>query len=302
MKSTGNNTDGIHVDGPGNDIAISHCDFTTGDDAIALNCPEGYSGSISRVSVSSCTFNSVSMMRMYTANFGPKFNIETVTVSNCSGKLEVGGFLIGIDPNSNPNSVDAVSITDCTITAPILLAMLEHYGSIALKNVTFVPVRNSVWTKYEPNYTCAVVRPNPGAAAQPITGSSLSFENCTIYRPSDIPVNAVQLEQGQVIGNLTFNGFTVVDAGSYSRIPELISVNGGSIGQLVLNSLENNNINALLTAGGFSCVRSVSGTGVLATGWKFPDTVMANGVPYISATTGAASVKIGGVIVPYPQR
>jgi len=43
----------------------------------------------------------------------------------------------------------------------------------------------------------------------------------------------------------------------------------------------------------------VSGSGVLATGWKFPDEVMADGVPYISATNGLPSIKIGGVVEPY---
>ncbi|MEI4861360.1 hypothetical protein Q8G41_27615, partial [Klebsiella pneumoniae] len=71
------------------------------------------------------------------------------------------------------------------------------------------------------------------------------------------------------------------------------------IGQLVLDSLDNHNISALLSAGGFSSVTSVSGTGVLATGWKFPDAVMANGVPYISASTGAPSIKVNGAVVPY---
>jgi hypothetical protein len=300
LHATGDNTDGLHFDGPANDVSIQGCDFKTGDDAIALNCPEGYSGNISRVSVSNCTFDSISMIRLYTANAAGKFNISTVNVSNCSGTLSGGGFIIGIDPGSNPNSVDGLSITDCTITAPAVLSMLENYGSIALKNVTFIPLRNSdVWSKLEPNHTCAILRPNPGAPAYPITGASLSFENVTIKRQSNIPVDAVQLEKGQVIGNLTFNGLAVADAGSFSPIPELISANSASIGQLVLDSLNNHNIKGLLSAGGFSSVKSVSGAGVLATGWQFSDSVMADNVPYISATTGLPSIKINGVVVPY---
>src|ERR1039457_3096760 len=66
MRSTGLNTDGLHFDGPANDIEISNCDITTEDDGIALNCPEGYTGDISRVTVTNCTFQSLSMMRLYT--------------------------------------------------------------------------------------------------------------------------------------------------------------------------------------------------------------------------------------------
>ncbi len=46
LRSVGTNTDGLHFDGPANDISISNCEFFCGDDAIALNCPEGYTGSI----------------------------------------------------------------------------------------------------------------------------------------------------------------------------------------------------------------------------------------------------------------
>ena len=56
----------------------------SGDDSIALNCPEGYSGNISRVAVTNCTFNSLSLMRLYTTKRESyKFNIDTVSVSIC---------------------------------------------------------------------------------------------------------------------------------------------------------------------------------------------------------------------------
>jgi hypothetical protein len=70
FKSKRLSTDGLHFDGPANDITISKCDFTTGDDSIALNCPEGYTGNISRVTVTDCTFNSLSLMRLYTTGGG----------------------------------------------------------------------------------------------------------------------------------------------------------------------------------------------------------------------------------------
>jgi hypothetical protein len=40
---------------------------------------------------------------------------------------------------------------------------------------------------------------------------------------------------------------------------------------------------------------------VLATGWQFPNAVMSNNVPYISANSGLPSIKINGVVEPYPQ-
>jgi len=56
---------------------------------------------------------------------------------------------------------------------------------------------------------------------------------------------------------------------------------------------------AAATANGFSSIGSVSGNGVLATGWEFPDAVMVDGVPYISANSGLPSIKVGGVVETY---
>ena len=75
---------------------------------------------------------------------------------------------------------------------------------------------------------------------------------------------------------------------------------GGTVGQLAFDSVNSSNIKAPFEMGGFSNVGLVSGAGVLATGWEFPDAVMANGVPYISAATGTPSIKINGVVEPYP--
>jgi len=84
-------------------------------------------------------------------------------------------------------------------------------------------------------------------------------------------------------------------------MPELLDIAQGSIGQLVFGSLNSNNIVVPVSEGGFSSVGSVSGAGVLATGWEFPDSVMADGVPYFSASTGLPSIKINGVVQLYQQ-
>src|SRR6202043_3677064 len=123
METSGLSTDGLHFDGPANDITISNCDFKTGDDSIALNCPEGYSGDISRVTVTNCTFNSWSLMRLYTILGPNKFKIDTVNVSNCIGTLAEAAFLIGLSSGSNPNSVDGLTISDCSLFAPTVLGI-----------------------------------------------------------------------------------------------------------------------------------------------------------------------------------
>jgi hypothetical protein len=300
MRSHGLSTDGLHFDGPANDIAISNCDFATGDDSIALNCPEGYSGDISRVAVNNCTFNSLSLMRLYTVNWGTnKFNIDSVSVSNCNGKLTEAAFLIGLAGGSNPNSVASLTVSDCSLSAPAILGIAENFGNIALKNVSFNPWQTDVvWVATQSNRVCAFLRPSPLYGNVSFVGSNLSFENCQICRYANLSVAAVVLENDSTIGNVTFNGFAMQEAGSPTPVPALLDIGSGSIEALVLNSLSSNNILAPVW-GEFSSVGMVSGTGVLATGWEFPDDVMANGVPYLSASTGLPSIKVGGVVEAY---
>jgi hypothetical protein len=301
MKSRGVQTDGLHFDGPANDITISNCDFTTGDDSIALNCPEGYSGDISNVTVKDCTFNSFSLMRLYTTYFNSnKFHIDSVSVRNCSGKLIEAAFLIGISGNSDSNSIDHLSISDCNLTAPTVLGMAENFGNITLKNVTLNPWSSRVaWLESQSSRLCAFVRPSPLYGNITFSGARLSFEGCTIghYGAS---VAAVILDNNSIIENVVFDGFAVMQFGTLTPVPSLVDIGSGSIGQLVLDSVDSSQVTGPVSANGFASVSSVSGLGVLATGWAFPDAVMADGVPYISASTGRPSIKINGVIQPYP--
>ena len=302
LQSAGFNTDGLHFNGPANDITISNCKFTTGDDSIALNCPEGYAGDISRVSVTGCTFNSLSLMRLYTADGIRKFNINTVSVSNCIGEFTAAAFLIGLIQGSNPNSVDGLTISNCKLTASTVLGIAENFGAIVLNNVTFNPSQqNALWFPPQVNQTCGFLRPSPFYGDVPFVGSSLTFENCIIYRQSHVAVEPLMLENNSMIANVSFNGFAVQGPqGTNPMIPTLLEIDSGSIGQLVMTNLNASEIQTPISANQFSNIGSVSGAGVLATGWEFPNGVMANDVPYISANSGAPSIKIEGVVESYP--
>jgi len=300
FQGVGANSDGIHFDGPDNDITISNCSFAVQDDSIALNCPEGYYGNISRVTVTNCTFNSFSMMRLYTTSGTSPYTIDTVKVSNCTGIFTDAVFFIGIFGVSPPNAVTGLTVSGCNFTAPVLLGVAECFGNIVLTNVTFVPANANDWIPSETNHVPAILRPPSTFAPVPFTGSSLILQNFVIMRNSDIEVAGLILEVGMAIDYLEIDGFSLQDAGPFQPVPVLIDIEEGSIGQLVINSSESQKIAAPVSPGGFSSVGSVSGVGVLATDWEFPDAVMANEVPYISATTGLPSIKIDGVVEPYP--
>ena len=303
MKSFGLSTDGLHFDGPSNDITITNCDFTTGDDAIAVNCPEGNSGDITNVSVSNCTFNSLTLMRIFTTiGDDLKFYAKNIAVSNCTGTFSEVAFLLGLANYSNPDSID-LSVTDCILTTLTVLATAENFGNIVLTRVTMIPITN-IFTWLPPmssDAEPAFMRPSPLYETIPSVGSNLTFNNCVIARKSRINVAGVVMANGSTIENLTFNGFALKDAGSYEPVPRLLNLISGSIGQLVVNSLSSQNITAPVSRGGFASIGQVSGSGaaVLTTGWKFPDAVMADEVPYISANSGLPSIKVNGVVEPY---
>jgi hypothetical protein len=98
---------------------------------------------------------------------------------------------------------------------------------------------------------------------------------------------------------LVLNGIAVQDTGTFSPLSALFNIGQGSVDNLVIDSVNPKQIETLIAPGNFSTIGSVAGSGVLATGWKFPDAVMANGVPYISANSGLPSIKINGVVEPY---
>lgn len=291
MQSHGPSTDGLHFDGPANDISITNCQFTTDDDAIALNCPEGYSGNISRVMVTNCKFNSWSFMRLY-STAAASFNIDSVSVSNCTGSLEQAAFLIGAGTNAHPNSVNGLTISDCTLTAPAVLEVGANFGNIMLKNVTLIPSGSSDSLGY------AFLRTSKYFADGTYLGASLLLQNCTVQRNADRAVAAVILEYNSVISALEFNGFAVQNTGNFRKAADLVTISAGSVGQLILDAVDSSNISAPVSPGGFSSIGSVNGSGVLATRWVFPDSVMANEVPYISASRNLPCIKVGGVVQP----
>jgi hypothetical protein len=288
LKSKGLSTDGLHFDGPANDIAISGCDFTMGDDAIALNCPEGYTGSISNVSVTDCTFNSLTMVRLFAIfDNSSKTTIDNVTVKNCSGTLSLAGFSICDGSGGNPDSVKSLTVSDCSLKAPAVLDISANFGTVLLKNVTLIPFDSN-----NPPGLAFVRSSALFFGRQTYIGSSLTFENCSIVSGGDFDVAALIIENKSSIANLAFNGFA-------TQGKELLNIVSGSLGNVVLNAVDCTRTKAPVSSNGFASIGSISGTGVLATGWEFPDAVMANGVPFLSAETHLPSIKVKDVTEPY---
>lgn len=296
MQSYGPSTDGLHFDGPANNITIADCQFTTADDAIALNCPEGYSGNIENVIVTNCMFSSWSLMRMETIQSSGAWNrslIRNVQVTGCKGQLEIAAFLLGAGADALPESISGVTISNCTLIAPAVLEIGANFGTVGLDNVSFTPAGNYV----SPGY--AIARTSPFFYECVYAGTSLTLTNCLITRASGVDVAAVIVEYGSSIANFEVNGLSIND--SHKAVAAMVNLATGTMGVLDIDAVNSNRIAKPVSGEGFAAINEVTsaGLGVLNSGWEFPNSVMGNEVPYISAETGEPSIKVNGVVEPY---
>ena len=307
--TTTTETDGIHIDGPISDVRIDKCWFSVpGDDNIAMNAPEGLAGlgNISRVTVSNCIFyNGLTAVRCYAyVNSSKSFTVSNVVITNCTGSVRGSSgitaavFALG-EVNTGSKPLDAIAnwtASNCQFTSDGYYCRVnDPVGVLIQDNCAWLsPTNANPWVGFQAGTTGGT------------TISDLQFNNCKIYRNSagSAAAYAIQTAANAKITKVTFNGFSI-DAPSgtaYTAVPYLIDIpTGGSIGQLVINSIDSTNITALVNPGtlGFAGITTISGPGVLATGWQIPDSVMANNTPYISATganAGKACVKIAGVV------
>jgi len=298
FRSLGPSTDGLHFDGPANDITISGCNIISGDDAIALNCPEGYSGNIARVTVSNCVFDSWSLMRLdtiQTSGNAYKFDIDAVTVQNCTGKFKMAAFLLGQGAGTHTESIHSLTVSDCAFEAPAVLEIGANFGVVRLTRVSFT----SRDMHGEPGF--AFARTSPYFYGCTYAGSLLEFENCLIDPSNHRAVAAVIPMYQSSIDTVRFNGYSWNKSSSSSATsPVLLDFVSGDIRHLIIDALDSDRILQPVSAQGFSHISLVSGSGVLSTAWEFPDNSMADSVPYISASTGKPAIKIDGIRMPYP--
>lgn len=303
--STGTTRDGLHYCGPCEDINVDSCYFQTGDDAIAINCPEGFGGDITRVAVTNCVFDmSLTVMRIYTsidaAHMPGGNNVHhasKIVVSNCTGITSSGTFTLGISqgPNSTTD-VDQIrdfSVSNCTFSSPLgLTAITVSMGSFSLRGVKFIPFAES----YFPN--------NPGTA--PIINiwggdavGELLVDDFTILRNPEgnsVPAAFISTNSGSFFGRMILRNIRVVDeAGtSYGAVPAMLDLNG-TVAMLRLDELDMTKFTALASSAGWGNVTALRGDGPIQANVQTPDSVMDNGSLYLSSNaSGAPSIKVGG--------
>jgi hypothetical protein len=285
------NTDGIHLDGPCGTFDVEGAYFATGDDAIAVNLPEGYGGSCGGGTIKNVTYaGSLSGFRTYTNSAG--YTLGPVTLSNLTGFMSNSSgadtptlLRLGYNSPYAADEIQSIKVTNANITlSPTsagpasIVTVQQNVGELSFGNVTWNgPVSASPWLNFVTasttvgNYTCT---------------------NCTIYRNTSGNAAAFwgAVPATDTITHAECNGCSVVNqAGqTYAPLPYAWDVRtGGAIGTYVMTA-QDPSLNPTFTNGNeWSGISSFYGPGISA---YYRNTVFLNLPP---ATYCGLSVSIG---------
>lgn len=303
------NTDGCHVDGPGNDLRIVNCFFRTGDDSIALNSPEGYGGLIQRVTVANCTaFQSQTLMRIYTGSGpgsvgGAQPLVDSVSVTNYNGSANLAGLLLGVElgnVNTKFSTITNIKWSNSVIQAPLVCVLMDNIGNVDFENVTLTGA-TGIPSSPLPQWSFFEGGPSN------VQVDSLSATNCTLVQTTAGPyangiLSCVGGFQGWGVGvlsikRLNVNGVKLVYEFTNGETPipnaDLIYLGSSTIGHLQLDAVDSTNITALVDD--VTKITTMSGAGLLASAWPVPASRVMNGSMFLDSTSNVPRINVGGV-------
>ncbi len=219
-------TDGVHIDGPSNDIVISDSYFHTGDDSVALNAPEGYCGPITRATITNSTFHgSISGARLYSAGVtcrsGAIPTVDHVSISNYNGDALVAALVIGLGkphPLNIPRSITDLKWTNSIVTTPSGVYVDDTIGTFMLDNIklrglTNGAMLNAIWT----HSTISYLKVRNVSLIRTPTGNT----------PHAGVFDGTEYYGSAVINDLDIDGFKIEDEGGpYADLKALIEMAG----------------------------------------------------------------------------
>jgi len=286
LSIQGTNTvhqDGIHIFGPANDISISNCRFIAlGDDAIAINAPEGYGGTISRVTVTNCIFYStLTMARIYSV-IATNYTVDNVVFSNCTGNIinSIGvangvGFRIGNGGvGATQDWIRHLSINNCRVIGLAFMEFSDNAGDISVSNCTYTCNDGSVPAFY--------------FVANSIV-AHLNIDNFTLYRDASgfSTPYLVSTSYGTggavpgIINLLNLRNYQIVNAvgTSYAGVQtSMFNTTQGTINEIGLSNINKNYIGTVAT--NYANIGSIGGIGCSV--FTLPDAPIKIGTVYLS--------------------
>lgn len=296
------NQDGIHVDGPSNQIRISNNWCNTPDDCIAMNAAEGYGGAIDGVSVTNnqCV-ECLTAYRQLSNEEGAMRNaaVRNVIISNYAGTLKDSSGIIAValrlgEVHAGSTKADIMQ----TVQAANLSFSSESPDAYMIEiddNLGTLDVNGLTWSS--PRGANALLNFRAAASV-----SSASLRGIRIMRNEEGHMGAYLLKvpRGCAIQNLHLDGVFIENQAlaSYSPVSSLLAVpEGGEIANVDIGALDPTNILALASADDYKRIGRLRGAGLAATGFPVPDAIVPNLVPYISGTTphaGTLCIKRNG--------
>jgi hypothetical protein len=248
-------SDGLHFDGPANDIQIDDYQYHGSDDGIALNAREGYCGPISRVQVTNYeVINANDVIRAYNNSVvcanGLSPLIDQIGLTNVHGDVYKGlGYLgdnIGTHTLTLNPAITNFTWTNSHVYSPQGFLVYDNLGEIHFDVDWELTASGAFpnWILFGENQI-HVQTLDMGHSTQILTAANHNFAPIT----SNADGSACGL-----IDTLQVNGYSVKSnpVASYGPIPYLFNFGGGcgSLTHLVVLGYDQTNINALANYAG----------------------------------------------------
>ena len=308
------NQDGIHIDGPANNILIHNCAFTVGDDSIALNAPEGYGGNIDNVIISNCRFDGTyTALRMYpnyvdtsqSPNVTHQFQISRVLMIGCEGTVQTVAVNLGLETYLGTSvgtptaQIEDLHIASCNFTslgtndmqtkAAALVNVMCPVGLLKISN-TITRLGATFESSNSGDRYPIILTRNTGNVGDIVVDGLTIVRNGATNNVSGYIVQAAQ-----PVARIFLRGIAISDqpGQSYGNFEAVVEASA-AVGILHLDAIEMQHFTALMGPSGFTNLTTLHGAGVLGTGTQIPDAAVDNNTLYLNSA-GKLGIKIAGV-------
>lgn len=296
------NNDGIHIYGQATHGVIADCAFDhLYDDNIAANAPEGYGGTIQYLAISNCVFDhALTFFRCYSksnTNAAQCF-VYDVTISNLTGSLSstssvyARAISLELDASHLPSSVAANAIDRISISNvnAVSVANATNYFLGFGDMIGSVTLTGCRYTMYGGGFFAY----NAGGLAG-LRMASLSMKNCILYRNVALgtPNGGFSSPTACTIDVLDCDlQCEDTDGSSWTTLQYLIDPTNITVSRFILSHLDPTHWAALINGSTWTNLPSISGRGLLESGFQVPDAQIADNTVFVSNAVNSTTATV----------
>ena len=239
------NCDGLHFDGPSENVTIRDCDILAKDDHIAFNSPEEPGGKISNITIDNIRLEGgLFGIRLYSR----KYLIDNIMISNIHGKTQEYWLVADTYYQGYPNAkgnFGTVFIENINVESVEAHPMHHTCANIHADAECFI-FRNISRNNYQENdYSSVLVSGNHIVKKLVIDGYNYSED--PLQKPAAI--NHVEI-RGAKVNYLSLNNCTVTRVFPANDSPLLCVKEGGNVDVLQMNNIYCKGVNNIVNAEG----------------------------------------------------